>query len=362
MSGCHVVDSGVSRILGSREDQEDRYIALHPGSLKSRKELALFAVYDGHGGSEAVNHVSQNFVTHLEQHFGKPKESTPEAYHLAIQRALKAVDRDLDRADLSGGSTVALVLIDTKQGILVQANLGDSHVVYADHLPESQSPTTGSGSSDSPIDDDLPTGWSVETLSEEHAPDSPAEKKRIEEAGGEINYGTGIARIGAVNMSRALGDIDYKKPRVNRLAGHNLSDLPGVETGLAPGASAKHDLVSNKAHFATRHLHGQSLILLASDGVGDAKDAEEVTRLAVDRWKQGVSAAVIAKELTSREGKMRGADNCTVIVVILDTEKKGRRSRSDSMRASLEIPDIEGSGSRRRRRSSIAKIKDWIRD
>lgn len=363
MSGCHIVDSGVSRILGSREDQEDRYIALAPGSLKSRKELALFAVYDGHGGSETVNHVSQNFVTHLEQHFGKPKDSTPEAYQSAIQRALKAVDRDLDRANLSGGSTVALILIDTKQGILVQANLGDSHVVYADHLPESQSPTLRSGSSDSnPIDDELPVGWTVETLSVEHAPDSPTEKRRIEAAGGEVNYGTGIARIGAVNMSRALGDIDYKKPRVNRLAGHNLSDLPGVETGLAPGASATHDLVSNKAHFATRHLNGQSLVLLASDGVGDAKDAEEVTRLAVDRWKQGATAAVIAKELTNREGNMKGADNCTVIVVVLDTEKKGRRSRSDSMRGSLEIPDIEGSGSQRRRRSSIAKIKDWIRD
>jgi hypothetical protein len=35
------------QILGARQDQEDRYITLSPGSLKSRKELALFAVYDG---------------------------------------------------------------------------------------------------------------------------------------------------------------------------------------------------------------------------------------------------------------------------------------------------------------------------
>jgi hypothetical protein len=35
------------QILGAREDQEDRYITLTPGSIKSRKELALFAVYDG---------------------------------------------------------------------------------------------------------------------------------------------------------------------------------------------------------------------------------------------------------------------------------------------------------------------------
>lgn len=306
--------------------------------------------------------MSQNFVTHLEQHFGKPKDSTPEAYQQAIQRALKAVDRDLDRADLSGGSTVALILVDTKQGILVQANLGDSHVVFANHRPQSPvSPVrTGSGDSSS-VDGNNPSKWDVEVLSVEHAPDNPTEKKRVEEAGGEINYATGIARIGAVNMSRALGDIDYKKPRVNRLAGHDLSDLPGVETGVAPGARVTHDLVSNKAHFSTRHLHGQSLVLIASDGVGDAKDAEEVTRLAVDRWQQGAKANVIAQELTSREGKMMGADNCTVLVIVLDTERK-RRSRSDSVRGSLEIPDIEGSGTRRRRRSSIARLKDWIRD
>ncbi|KAI8933443.1 hypothetical protein NX059_010057 [Plenodomus lindquistii] len=360
MSGCYVIDSGVSRILGSREDQEDRFIALTPGLIKSRKELALFAVCDGHGGSETVNHVAQNLVTYLEQYLVKPKYSTPEAYQSAIQQALKAVDNDLDKASLNGGSTVALVLVDTKRGILVQANLGDSHVIYADHLPETQSPTLGSGSSDSnPIDDELPAGWTVETLSVEHTPDSPAEKRRIENAGGEINYGTGIARIGGVNMSRALGDIEYKKPRVNRLAGHNLSDLPGIETGLAPGATATHDLVSNKAHFATRQIHGQSLVLLASDGVGDAKAAEEATRLAVERWKSGVSATVIAKELTNREGNVAGADNCTVIVVVLDTDKKRSRSRSNSMRRSLEIPDFDGEP-RRRRRSSIAMIKDWI--
>ena len=168
----------------------------------------------------------------------------------------------------------------------------------------------------------------------EHAPDSPLEKRRVEDAGGEINYRSGIARIGGVSMSRALGDLDYKKPRVNRLAGHDLSDLAGVETGLAPGRTAIHDLVSNKAHFTVRTLHGQSLILLASDGVGSAKEAEECTRLAVDGWQSGKEAKQIADELTSS---------------------------IDGGRRSMDI-GMEGSGLRRRRRSSIASLKDWIRD
>jgi serine/threonine protein phosphatase PrpC len=313
------------------------------------------------GGADVVNHVAQNLHIHLEQHFINPKASSAVEYKHAIQCALRAVDRDLDRADLHGGSTVTLVLIDTKQNLLVQANLGDSHCFFAEHEPQSpQSLSPQSLSPHSPARSDSGIGWSVEALSVEHTPDSPLEKRRIEDAGGQINYTSGIARIGGVSMSRALGDLDLKKPRVNRLAGHDLSDLVGVETGLAPGKSAKHDLVSNKAHFSVRNLHGQSLLLLASDGVGGAQEAETATRLAVDRWQQGKEAKEIAHELTQKEGERKGADNCTVLVVVLDTESKGRRS-IDGGRRSFDV-SIDGSGSRRRRRSSIASLKDWIRD
>lgn len=306
-----------------------------------------------------MNHVAQHLHTHLEQHFTNPKAANATEYKHAIQCALRAVDRELSRADLDGGSTVTLVLVDTKQNLLVQANLGDSHCYFADH--DAQSPQ--SLSPHSPTRNNSTTsqaGWNVEPLSVEHTPDSPLEKRRIEESGGEINYTSGIARIGGVSMSRALGDLHLKKPRVNRLAGHDLSDLAGVETGLAPGRSAKHDLVSNKAHFAVRTLKGQSLVLLASDGVGGTNEAEDATRLAVDWWQQGNDAKEIADKLTQREGKSKGADNCTVLVVVLDTESKGRRS-VDSGRRSFDVSS-DGSGSRRRRRSSIASLKDWIRD
>ncbi|KAF1834107.1 protein serine/threonine phosphatase 2C [Decorospora gaudefroyi] len=356
----NIVDVGVSRILGARQDQEDRYITLKPGWLRSRKELALFAVYDGHGGTEAVNYVAKHLHTYLEQYLTSSKASNEAEYKTAIQSALSAVDRDLHDQDVSGGSTVTLVFIDTKQNLLIQADLGDSHVFFADHEP--QSPQVSSPESPPRTDSGVKaTGWHVEVLSEEHSPDSPAEKRRIEDAGGEVNYRSGTPRIGGVSMSRALGDLEYKIPRVNRLAGHDLSDLPGIETGLAPGKTAKQNLVSNKGHFAVRNLNGQSLVLIASDGVGDAKDGEEVTRLAVGRWEQGMGARDIADELTRREGRMKGADNCTVLVLVLDTEGKGRRS-VDSGRRSMEVSGPEGGEGRRRRRSSITSLKDWIRD
>lgn len=357
MPSVNIVDAGVSQILGSRDDQEDRYIVVNAGSLKSKKELAIFAVCDGHGGTESVDYISRNLVGHLETQFAATSRALePDEYRQAIQRALRAIDRDLDRADLRGGSTVALALIDTRQGVLVEADLGDSHIVFADHKFDSV--IIGGSDDSNAVSGDL-EGWNVEVLSVEHSPDDPVERKRVEDAGGQINYITGIPRIGGVSMARALGDVQYKKPRVNRLAGHDLSDLVGIETGVAPGKTVTQDLVSNKAHFTIKELSGQSLILLASDGVGNAKDAEEVTKLAVERWQQGKSAKEITEELTSREETMHGADNCTIQIIILDTEQKGRRS-VDGPRSSLEVPS-EG-GTRKRRRSSMARLKEWIMD
>lgn len=347
--GVNIVDVGVSTSLGDRGEQQDRYICFEPRSLKSRKDLALFAIFDGHGGTEAVKYIHSNLVKHLEDHFSTTeKEPCAESYKQAIQRSLKAVDRDISRDDLDGGATVALILIDTKQNLFVEADLGDSHIIFAGRSDNRGSLDGSKGKDD----------WDIRVLSKEHAPDAPEEKKRIEEAGGQINYSTGIARIGAVSMARALGDMEYKKPRVNRLAGHDLSDLDGVDTGLAPGKKATHDLVSNKAHFSTKQLSGQSLIMLASDGVGDAESACEDAREAVRMWTEGLDCEDIAKTICKDAGKVKDADNCTVLLVVLDTEGKGdRRDSGSDVRRSLST----GRSRRGSRRSSMSSLADSIR-
>jgi serine/threonine protein phosphatase PrpC len=241
-------------------------------------------------------------------------------------------------------------LIDTKQGLFIEADLGDSHVVFANHTAGVE-PKKGS--------------WSVKLLSKEHKPDDPEEKKRIEAAGGELNYTSGIARVGGVSMSRALGDVEYKKPKVNRFAGHNFSDVSGMETGVAPGATVIRDLVSNTAHFTITQLQGQSLIMLASDGVGDPQEATENAQLAVAMWQGGgMSLKEIAEALTKRAGAVPDADNCTVLLIVLDTEFRGKRKDSGN----LEIPKRRGSigwgsgQSRRSSRSSFSSIKGSLKD
>jgi serine/threonine protein phosphatase PrpC len=286
------------------------------------------------------------------------KSPTAGSYEKAIQSSLTAEDEVLVDGKFPGGATVTLVLIDTKQNLLVEADLGDSHIVFADHSEHSG--TIG----DTTSTDD----WNIKILSTEHLPDDPEERRRIEKAGGKVNDTTGIARIGAVSMSRALGDFDYKLPEVNRLAEHNLADLPEewFNTGLAPGKTATNDLVSNKAHFSTREFNGQSLIMLASDGVGNAQSAKEYTQEAVKMWTAGQKLEDIAQTLTKRAGELPNSDNCTVLLVVLDTEGRGGRRNSG-----LDVPQRQGSSSSRGggRRNSISNtlkegldsMKDLVR-
>lgn len=50
-SGCGNSLTVPLQIQGERPNQEDRYIALAPGSLNSNKNIALFAVFDGQYGT-----------------------------------------------------------------------------------------------------------------------------------------------------------------------------------------------------------------------------------------------------------------------------------------------------------------------
>ncbi|KAF9691252.1 hypothetical protein EKO04_010651 [Ascochyta lentis] len=303
-NAVQITDVGTSVIQGARPHQEDRFIALQPGSFKSNQDIALFAVFDGHAGANVAEHSRKTLADYIDATLSKTTPHSQETYKAAIQEALDQEDKDADREGWDDGSTLALVLIDTAQKILVEADIGDSHVMLAEHTRRNKKDQNKLNKLD-------------HTLRAHHL--AKVEKKRIEDAGGEVKYDTGTPRVGALAMSRSMGDLDLKLPRVNRLAGHNLTDLDGVETGLKPGRKASADLVINKAHFNVRNLGGESLLFLCSDGIGEARDAEVATQQAT-RWKsEGRPAKQIAADMASRAGKVKNSDNVTVLVVCLET-------------------------------------------
>jgi serine/threonine protein phosphatase PrpC len=216
------------QIIGDRPHQEDRYLTLSPGALKSRKEVAVFAVFDGQyvvalaffspartwvlvstihdltqcsAGATVADHVAANLIQHLDGELANATEFSVETYQAAIQAALVAEDEDISREDFTGGSTVALALVDTAQKLLVAANLGDSQVVFAKRLQRNKKEEAKLLKLDQSLRahhvSKKKNQWEVTRLSVSHDPDSPDEKKRIEDSGGEVNYDTGVPRVGA---------------------------------------------------------------------------------------------------------------------------------------------------------------------
>lgn len=135
---------------------------------------------------------------------------SPKSYQAVIQKAIQAEDEEICRERLKGGATVALALIDTEEGLLVTADLGDSHIVLArrEEDEDDEGPDgLGSDGGGVKTDGDDKTHWRLKRLSREFQPDDPDEQERIEAAGGKVHYMTGCARVGKfvllIRFSRA---------------------------------------------------------------------------------------------------------------------------------------------------------------
>lgn len=298
-----VVDLGVTSSIGRRPRQEDRYTITQPGEMG--KGIRYFAVYDGHAGPGVSEHAHK----HLHQHISNLLSDGN--YGDALKMAMQAEDEALRREGLFGeGSTVAAALLDESKNELVVADLGDSHVVLAEDIPDREGK------------------WRTSRLSREARPNADSERERIEAAGGRLDFSTGQGRIGErkcdhflqaraerlhagkINVSRALGDFDYKLPHVQKV---------DRQSSLSNGALIKHDLVSDEPHIRSSHLNGRSLLLLASDGVGEGEDAERTTEAAVKMISKGASADETAEALAQQCSKRQFADNCTIIIVLLES-------------------------------------------
>lgn len=142
----------------------------------------------------------KNLANFIDEALAKTFAHSQETYKSAIQDALDREDAIANQENWKDGSTLALVLIDTSQRILVEADLGDSHMVFAERTRRNKKEEDKLNKLDHTLrTHHIAKGkneWSISRLSVPHNPDNPSEKKRVEDAGGEVKYDTGAARVG----------------------------------------------------------------------------------------------------------------------------------------------------------------------
>lgn len=210
----------------------------------------LFAVFDGHGdGGEFISEFVMNELIRL---LGKHPDFESAPKKALIETFLRIednIENDPFLEALYCGTTACVVLV--RQNVLYIANIGDSRAILSRRMRRNKHPST--------------TRQTIE-LTQDQKPNLQSEKERIEnEYGGYVSPGnsnTGIpARVWSsvdkrdlgLAMSRSLGDLSLKKSGV-------------IATPVV----------------SSYELHGdEEFIVIASDGLWEYMDSEEVVDLVV---------------------------------------------------------------------------------
>jgi len=181
---------------GWRERMEDAVVC-SPKLEGGPEQAALFAVFDGHGGSEASSRAAELIEARVARRL-----AGEEAPGEALRQALREVEEDLRQHNTAAGhlrqagrdggrfdfvgSTAAVALLTRKTVTVV--NVGDSRVFKC-------------------------CNGECVPLTRDHKPESPRERRRIEAAGGTVVLFGPCYRVDcSLNLSRSLGDFRFKDP------------------------------------------------------------------------------------------------------------------------------------------------------
>lgn len=190
---------------GWRNTMEDA--AIHVAALD--EDTSIFGVFDGHGGKEVALFVERHFVEELKKN---PKFQSKNFKDALIETFLKMDELIMspagtkEVASLKGGdpdeSNPKSICLDSFAGCTANVTLIHKNTMYCANAGDSRTVLCRAGK---PLD-----------MSVDHKPDQQAEKNRIEKAGGFVSdgrvNGTLISSMsGNLNLSRALGDLEYKR-------------------------------------------------------------------------------------------------------------------------------------------------------
>eukprot|EP01006_Ploeotia_vitrea_P037412 TRINITY_DN66127_c2_g11_i1.p1 TRINITY_DN66127_c2_g11~~TRINITY_DN66127_c2_g11_i1.p1 ORF type:complete len:367 (-),score=156.42 TRINITY_DN66127_c2_g11_i1:67-1101(-) len=254
---------------------------------------SFFAVFDGHGGHVSAEycrrHVHQNIVK--DQNFGIDSVQAVANGLLQTENNFLAAARKLNLTT-SSGTCVICALFEGDQ--LIIGNVGDSRAV-------------------------LCRGKKAVPLSDDHKPDRPDERRRVETLGGAVArseqeafnkdlctslcnclcscLATAPMRVypGGLAVSRTIGDIGLKATKL-------ISAEPEMRT---------HTIEPGRDKF----------LILACDGVWDVFSSQQAVDIVLAELKKHRSATDAAMALAEKAYDKGSTDNISSVVIVIDPQR-----------------------------------------
>lgn len=227
---------GLSSMQGWRVEMEDAHTAVI-GLPHALDHWSFFAVYDGHAGSQVAKYCCEHLLEHITSNsdFQRALQEDPSVDNvkngirtgfLQIDEHMRTISEKKHGVDRSGSTAVGVMISPSH---IYFINCGDSRGL-------------------------LSRGGAVHFFTQDHKPNNPLEKERIQKAGGSVM----IQRVnGSLAVSRALGDFDYK---------------------CVHGKGPTEQLVSPEPEvYAIERCEGEDeFIILACDGIWDVMGNEQL--------------------------------------------------------------------------------------
>lgn len=266
--------------IGRRDEMEDGFVFVD--CFQGKKTSAFFAIYDGHGGRQCVEYVTQHLHENLLYELQQAPGNTPDAFI----RAFATTDRNMQTSGINTSGCTACCC-------LLQEEKASSRAIYTAHLGDARAVICRGG-----------LAVRLTSMSDHKATD-PAEARRVIESGGSIFN----ERVnGMLAISRAFGDHQLKAPA-----------LPN-------------DVVSNVPDITSTELTEQDMfVIVACDGLWDVVEDQESVNLVLEGIRELMellpnigqdnlmhrrSMAEILARMLVEEALARGtSDNVTCLMV-----------------------------------------------
>ena len=218
-------------IQGKRDSNEDQHaVVLNiDGSEKDFNNINFLAVFDGHGGKTVSKFLKENLPPFFIKKYKKNIFNKPDMFSKYVNKVYDMIQdkikSDHPRAVNYCGSTACVTIhcIDPeeKKNYLWMLNVGDSRAVLSNK-----------------------NGLAVQ-LSQDHKPNSPDERNRIEQMGGKISFDGSDWRVKDLSLSRAFGDVECT-PYVTHLPQIYRYRLSSNDRFLIKACDGLWDVLSNQ--------------------------------------------------------------------------------------------------------------------